>query len=356
MSAPLRFLAVAMIGWAGVRAATLGFVPGTEAFTSTAEALPAQSAIIPTVFPPLEPVSSWSAAQPLAEAYYPARQPMTPPQVHYYLAAPLQPQQAAPLAAAAGATGRLPILPEPEPHFYAPIPQLDDWPLSRLASTLGGRRNSSPVPDARPGPDRLQLSAWALLRGRPGSGALAAGGTLGGSQAGARLTYALDPRLALSVRSYSPVGSSSGGELASGVRLTPLPALPISVTVERRQAIGRAGGRSAFAALAEGGIYQRPLPWNLSLDAYGQAGVVGLRSRDLFADGAMTVMRPIRGRFSAGVGIWGGMQPDLYRVDAGPRLSMRVRHNMRVDLDWRQRIAGHAEPGSGPAVTLAGNF
>ena len=33
--------------------------------------------------------------------------------------------------------------------------------------------------------DRLQLSAWALLRGSAGPGNLATGGTLGGSQVGA---------------------------------------------------------------------------------------------------------------------------------------------------------------------------
>ena len=46
----------------------------------------------------------------------------------------------------------------------------------------------------------------------------------------------------------------------------------------------------------------------------------------------------------------------IYRVDAGPRVSMRVRNNMRVHLDWRQRLAGNAEPGSGPALTLAADF
>jgi len=45
-----------------------------------------------------------------------------------------------------------------------------------------------------------------------------------------------------------------------------------------------------------------------------------------------------------------------YRVDAGPRVSMRVRGNMRVHLDWRQRVVGNAEPGSGPALTLAADF
>ena len=52
----------------------------------------------------------------------------------------------------------------------------------------------------------------------------------------------------------------------------------------------------------------------------------------------------------------GGVQPGLYRLDAGPRVSMKVRDNVRVHLDWRQRIVGNSLPGSGPAVTLAANF
>lgn len=35
---------------------------------------------------------------------------------------------------------------------------------------------------------------------------------------------------------------------------------------------------------------------------------------------------------------------------------MRVRKNVRVHFDWRQRLAGKAVPGSGPAVTLASDF
>ena len=37
-------------------------------------------------------------------------------------------------------------------------------------------------------------------------------------------------------------------------------------------------------------------------------------------------------------------------------VSMRVRNNMRVHFDWRQRLAGNAAPGPGPAITLAGDF
>jgi hypothetical protein len=81
-----------------------------------------------------------------------------------------------------------------------------------------------------------------------------------------------------------------------------------------------------------------------------------MRRRDWFVDGALAVSRPVYRQFSAGFGVWGGGQPGLYRVDAGPRLTMRVRKNLRVHADWRQRLAGNARPGSGPALTLAGDF
>jgi hypothetical protein len=110
------------------------------------------------------------------------------------------------------------------------------------------------------------------------------------------------------------------------------------------------------SADAEAGLYQRSLGWNFLLDGYAQAGVVGVRSRDFFAGGGLAVSRPIWGRLSAGLGVWGGYQPGLYRVDAGPRVSMRVRPNISVHLDWRQRVAGSAEPSSGPAVTLGASF
>ena len=98
------------------------------------------------------------------------------------------------------------------------------------------------------------------------------------------------------------------------------------------------------------------MPWRFELDAYAQAGIVGLGRRDLFADGAIAFTRPVYGRFSAGLGMWGGYQPGLYRLDAGPRISMKVRDNIRAHVDWRQRVAGNAQPASGPALTLAADF
>jgi hypothetical protein len=98
------------------------------------------------------------------------------------------------------------------------------------------------------------------------------------------------------------------------------------------------------------------MPMHFLLDGYVQAGVVGLNRRDRFIDGALTVTRPVYRQFSAGLGVWGGAQPGVYRLDAGPRVTMRVRPNLKVHVDWRQRLAGNAAPGSGPAVTLAGDF
>jgi hypothetical protein len=164
------------------------------------------------------------------------------------------------------------------------------------------------------------------------------------------------PQVAASLRTTSPVGGGSGAEVAAGIRYTPFRSIPIAFTAERRKAIGRyGGGRDAFAIFMEGGLYQQPL-WGMQLDGYGQAGVVGARSRDWFADGGFTFTRPLFREFSGGFGIWGGVQPGLYRVDAGPRLTLRVRKNVRVHLDWRQRVSGNALPRSGPAVTLAGDF
>jgi hypothetical protein len=231
-------------------------------------------------------------------------------------------------------------------------------PTRQSAVIVPGQSNPAFV---RRGLDRVQLTAWSLLRGRQGvtiaPGSLAPAGTLGGSQAGARLTYNFSPALAASLRTSSPIGgAASGGEVAAGIKFSPFGNIPLALTAERRKAIGRfGGGRDAFAMFVEGGVYQQPV-WGMQLDGYGQAGIVGVRSRDWFADGAFSLTRPLYKQFSGGLAMWGGVQPGLYRIDAGPRLTMRVRNNVRVHVDWRQRVAGNALPRSGPSLTLAGDF
>jgi hypothetical protein len=363
MRPSLRFLALVVIGWAGIRAATLGKLPGAEMLgIERSEAMASPPPIVPTEFPPIDPVEPQG---PLATVAMPLA-----PQASY---APVRPITIPVYYAASSAPGSLPgptrlagVLPEPGPAFYSPIPTLDEWPLSRIAASSMPQRRSTVIVAGESLPakvsklDRLQLTAWALLRGRQGQpfgpSSLANGGQLGGSQAGARLTYNFTRQIAASLRTSSDVGRR-GGEVAAGMRIQPVFGIPVWVTAERRQRIGRYGsGRNAFALFLEGGVYQRPMPWRFSLDGYFQGGVVGVHRRDRFVDGALALTRPIYRNFSAGFGVWGGAQPGVYRLDVGPRLSMAVRNNIKVHFDWRQRLAGNAQPGSGPAITVASDF
>ena len=185
---------------------------------------------------------------------------------------------------------------------------------------------------------------------------LASVGTLGASQAGARLTYRFNHAWAANLRSSSSVGGVRGAEVAAGIRWQPLRSIPIAFTAERREGLGRFGGRSAFALFAEGGIYHRALFNKFYLDGYVQGGVVGFDNRDLFVDGGATLTRPIWRNISGGIGVWGAAQPGLYRLDAGPRVSMQVRRGIKVHADYRQRLIGNAAPPSGPAITMAADF
>jgi hypothetical protein len=205
-------------------------------------------------------------------------------------------------------------------------------------------------------PDRWSVSAWVLVRHDPGGPALAPGGTLGGSQTGARISYRLGGGLALSARAYLPLRRAAGAEAAAGLDWRPVAAVPVNILAERRQAIG-GEGRSAFGLTLYGGG-SRALPRGLRLDAYGQAGIVGLRALDLFIDGAIRVSAPV-GPLEIGVGARGAAQPGAARLDAGPGLSYRLplqAANVRIEADWRFRVAGAAAPGSGPALTLATDF
>jgi hypothetical protein len=65
------------------------------------------------------------------------------------------------------------------------------------------------------------------------------------------------------------------------------------------------------------------------------------------------------GPFEVGGGLWGAAQPRVARLDVGPSAALRLPvrgANLRLVADWRFRIAGHAAPGGGPALALAGDF
>lgn len=218
---------------------------------------------------------------------------------------------------------------------------------------------------------RRQLSGWSLagwvyLRDGAGSapGTIGAASQLGGSQAGLRLGYGFGDsgRARAYARATIAVQRPEQREVAFGLAYAPLAHLPVDLAIEQRVALG-SEGRTALAAMVTGGVSDVALPAGFRLDAYAQAGVVGTRRRDGFADGAIVVDRglgpdetsPLRlGALAAGA-----VQPGAARVDVGPRLTLRlpdVGEGSRIALDWRQRVAGEARPESGVALTLAADF
>ncbi len=326
MSAPpLRFLALVVGGWVCIRAAMLapgwwkpaepaGRPPGAP--TPTAIAAP----------PPLAPAAAMHARRPPI--------PRPPPLVR-------ERQRARPAFAAA-----LPAM-----HFaLKPGRALPGPPSAGLVP-------AGPPSPARPaGAGRWSGSAWLLLRRDRGVAALAPGGTLGGSQAGARILYRYRRNVALSGRLYAPLQRLSGAEAAFGLDWQPSSAAAIHVLAERRQALGDEG-RSAFALTLYGGGSRR-LPGGLSAEGYAQAGIVGLDRRDPFVDVALRIGAPL-GPVEVGGSAWGAAQPGAARLDAGPHVAVRLPvagASLRLQADWRFRVAGDAMPGSGPALTLAADF
>jgi hypothetical protein len=332
VSPPMRFLAVTIGGWLCLRAAVLA----PDLWVEESAAAPPR-------------------VRPVVASSLPA--PTFPADVRLGSAAPIE-QQAPitsfsdrlalpmPQAEATGPASRAPVA----PAWTQPVP---------APSPPGLPEPADLTVMARQHPNRWSAATWLLARDEGGGNLLTPGGTLGGSQAGLRFLYRLDrdsrAPLALSARVYFPLRQRSGAEAAAGLDWRPWASLPLHLLAERRQALGR-DGRSAFSLTAYGGRSGR-IGRRVVLDAYAQAGMVGLQSRDAFFDGAVRLGVPI-GRFEIGGGAWAAAQPDVARFDIGPSVSMRLPapRNSRLRADWRFRVAGDAAPGSGPAITLATDF
>jgi hypothetical protein len=208
--------------------------------------------------------------------------------------------------------------------------------------------------------------AWLALRNGLADTGLSSVGSaamLGGSQGGVRLGHALgrQQRGEAYARLTTTGRQMDGAEAAVGLSWQPSPAVPIRLAVERRQRINGGDSRSAFAAMAVGGISDLGLPRGWRVDGYGAAGIVGVNQRDGFAEASVRVTRPLAAldgiSLSGGAGVWGAAQPGVSRLDAGPTVEARWTNAApRLSLDWRQRLAGEAAPGSGVALTLSTDF
>ena len=326
---PLRFLALVLGGWICARAAILSPDWWSEAALNPPPATirPELRSARTTGIRQAAPAVSLRPANPSLIRHVSYKTGQAPPRRREATpAVPIAPSRSANLGVAAG------------------------WPARDPTA------QSAVLPVGSAAAGRWSASAWLLVRSGSGRPGLTPGGTLGGSQAGARLGYRLGGGVSLSARTYAPLRRPAGAELAAGVAWRPAAAVPVEILAERRLAMG-GEGRSAFSITASGGG-SLALPGRLRLDLYGQAGIVGLRSRDAFVDASARMSAAV-GPVEVGAGAWAGAQPGASRLDAGPALSWRLpaaRANVRVEADWRFRIAGEASPGSGPALTLAADF
>lgn len=219
-------------------------------------------------------------------------------------------------------------------------------------------------------PRRWSADAWAFLRSGTSS-ALANGqlpATYGASQAGAVLRYRLfrdSPRLPdIYLRTTSTLGMSQESSAAVGLAARPVVQLPMIASVELRVTDQAGQRRWQPAVMAVSELQPFTLPGGLRGEAYGQAGYVAGKFATPFADGSARAdyglfsSGPIEARIGAGA--WAGFQKGASRIDIGPSATVTMPLGKatygRLALDWRLRMAGDAEPDSGPSVTVSAGF
>ncbi|MEE4199791.1 hypothetical protein [Erythrobacter sp.] len=244
----------------------------------------------------------------------------------------------------------------------------------------------APRPPASP-PRAKRADRWSLdVFGfyRQGSNALdvsqARAPTYGASQIAGNLQWRArpssshDPRLY--ARAYSALVPGGESEVAAGLSARPFGALPLraygEVRATRNPLVPDADGsassdiRPALYAVSEAAPVK--LPRGFSLETYGAAGYVWGDFDTYFVDGQAVAVKPVLslggsdgsgGQLSVGAGAWGGAQEGVSRLDIGP--TMRLDWSLgdvpaRVSVDYRQQVAGDAEPGSGVAATVSTRF
>ncbi|WP_343518010.1 hypothetical protein [Sphingomonas sp.] len=327
---PLRFVALVAFGWASARTVMLWPEGATlpEAIEAAFPLRPAAAAIQPRAEPrPATPAMPVVAAPPAAPAFL-ASEP----------------------AVVRGDPARISLA------MLGLVSFGREETMGVPPGTLP-RRPAPPAMLAEPAqPARWSASAWFVTRG----GAASGGAMLGGDQAGLRIAYHPGSgRIALFARLTAPL-AGRGKEAAVGLDWQPT-AAPVRVIAEYRAGLDGVPGGPALGIVA--GVYAVPLPLDFQLEAYGQAGAVARKRIDPFADGALRVTREIAragdARLDVGAGAWGAAQRETARLDIGPSAIATVPLGdsaIRVAVDWRERVAGNARPGSGPALSLGADF
>lgn len=189
----------------------------------------------------------------------------------------------------------------------------------------------------------------------------------GASQLGGVVRFALAPQKALApqayVRASRALQSPAQSEAALGLSARPVASLPLRVMAEGRLRGGSGSGQLRPAALAVTELPPISLPLGGQGEIYAQAGYLGGRGATPFFDAQAVAERRLTGagpaEFWVGAGAWAGGQRGASRLDLGPRAVLRLSAGpaaARIAVDWRFRVAGHARPSSGPAVTFSAGF
>jgi hypothetical protein len=214
---------------------------------------------------------------------------------------------------------------------------------------------------------RWSADAWLMLRQDTTASVASGRPSYGRSQAGAVLRYRLAPASTHAPQAYVRASSALGGplerDLVAGLSGRPLPRVPLRVALEARVSETEQGTELRPAVIAVTELAPLRLPRGLRAEAYLQGGYVGGRFATGFVDGQGRVERAVarigEADVSAGAGAWGGAQKGAARLDIGPTAAVSFRLGEargRLAADYRFRVAGAAEPRSGPALTLSAGF
>ena len=222
----------------------------------------------------------------------------------------------------------------------------------------------SPATASQP---RWSADGWLMWRDDTTTPITSGNPSYGRSQLGAVARYELAPgsrqRPQAYLRGSAALQGAAEQDVAAGLSARPLAGLPLRLAAEVR-ASDRSNGREVrAAAFVVTELAPQQLPGGLVAEVYAQAGYVGGRDATVFVDGQARVDRSLgtAGQFDlrAGAAAWGGAQDEGARIDVGPTAAMTFRVGQargRLAADYRFRVAGDAQPASGPALTLSAGF
>jgi hypothetical protein len=234
----------------------------------------------------------------------------------------------------------------------------------------GDRGEGSGQPQPRQSPpalNRWSADSWLLLRSDTSRSILASRPSYGRSQAGAALRYRFAPSSPYQPQAYLRVSAALAGareqEAALGLSARPLSRVPLRLAIEARASETASGSELRVATYAVTELPAFRLPFGARGEVYLQGGYVGGEFATPFVDGQVRAERRVArvgsAELSFGAGAWGGKQEGSGRLDAGPTVGATFPIGKgfgRISAYYRFRVAGGAEPSSGPALTLSAGF